>query len=301
MAEADATTSERRSTRAGARRALGSLATSTPSPDDPRIEADLAAAAASARRASPPRTAGRVASSPPAPSPPPSTSYEALQEPVARAGAYAGLLFAADTSVPRHGALLQRVQERGSAIRSELLFFELEWVALPDARAEALLADSGARAPPPPARRAAPLPAAPAQRARGAASSRRRRTPGAAPSARLFDEVLADARFRVERRRQARSRSARRRRSRCSTSPTARCAARRGAGAHRRACASARACSASSSTRWSRTRRCEDRLRSYADPMDDAQPRQRDRRRRGARAARRPARRATRWCSATTA
>ena len=35
---------------------------------------------------------------------------EVLQEPAARAGSFAGLLFAADTQTPRHGALLQHVQ-----------------------------------------------------------------------------------------------------------------------------------------------------------------------------------------------
>ena len=42
--------------------------------------------------------------------------------------------------MPRHGALLQRVQERASEIRNTLVFFELEWVGLDDAAAGALLA-----------------------------------------------------------------------------------------------------------------------------------------------------------------
>jgi oligoendopeptidase F len=68
-------------------------------------------------------------------------AYEGVQEPSARAGAYAQLLFAGDTTTPRHGALLQRVQERGTEIRNLLLFFELEWVALGDEHANALLDD----------------------------------------------------------------------------------------------------------------------------------------------------------------
>src|SRR5215213_5707987 len=65
----------------------------------------------------------------------------ALHELVGRAGSYASLRFAVDTADPAFGALLQLVQERGTAIQTTLLFFELEWAALDDDRAEALLAD----------------------------------------------------------------------------------------------------------------------------------------------------------------
>src|SRR5829696_7584564 len=65
----------------------------------------------------------------------------ALHELVGRAGSYASLRFAVDTTAPEHGALLQEVQERATAIQTTLLFFELEWAALDDAQAEALLAD----------------------------------------------------------------------------------------------------------------------------------------------------------------
>jgi oligoendopeptidase F len=63
-----------------------------------------------------------------------------LRDLVGRATSYASLRYAADTSDEENGALVQRVQERTTAISTRLLFFELEWVALPDARAEALLA-----------------------------------------------------------------------------------------------------------------------------------------------------------------
>ncbi|MHB1538943.1 MAG: M3 family oligoendopeptidase [Solirubrobacteraceae bacterium] len=62
---------------------------------------------------------------------------------VGRAGAYAALRFSADTASPENGALLQRVQERETEIETLLLFFELEWAALPDERAERLLAADG--------------------------------------------------------------------------------------------------------------------------------------------------------------
>jgi oligoendopeptidase F len=66
-----------------------------------------------------------------------------LGELVSRAGNYAMLRFAVDTADPANGALLQRVQERGTAIETKLLFFDLEWAALDDARAEELLAADG--------------------------------------------------------------------------------------------------------------------------------------------------------------
>src|SRR3954453_5730590 len=66
---------------------------------------------------------------------------EQVYELVSRAGSYAQLGFATDTSDPARGALLQRAQERGTEIETKLLFFELEWAALPDERAEELLRD----------------------------------------------------------------------------------------------------------------------------------------------------------------
>jgi oligoendopeptidase F len=62
---------------------------------------------------------------------------------VGRAGTYAALRFSTDTADPSRGALLQRVQEQGTAIETRLLFFELEWAALSDERAELLLQGDG--------------------------------------------------------------------------------------------------------------------------------------------------------------
>jgi len=67
----------------------------------------------------------------------------ALQELVGRAGSYAMLRFATATADPERGALLQKVQERGTQIETALLFFELEWAALEDEAAEAVLAHDG--------------------------------------------------------------------------------------------------------------------------------------------------------------
>lgn len=66
----------------------------------------------------------------------------ALHDLVGRAGYYAALRFSTDTADPANGALLQRVQEQETAIQTTLLFFELEWAALPEERAEELL-DAG--------------------------------------------------------------------------------------------------------------------------------------------------------------
>jgi oligoendopeptidase F len=68
---------------------------------------------------------------------------EAIEELAGRAAAYAQLSFSTDTADPARGALLQRVQERGTAIETALLFFQLEWAALDDERADALLATDG--------------------------------------------------------------------------------------------------------------------------------------------------------------
>src|SRR5438270_9468563 len=66
-----------------------------------------------------------------------------ILELVSRAGHYAMLRFATDTADPANGALLQHVQEQETAIQTTLLFFELEWAALSDERAEELLAGDG--------------------------------------------------------------------------------------------------------------------------------------------------------------
>ena len=66
-----------------------------------------------------------------------------IQELVARAGYYAALRFSTDTADPANGALLQRVQEQETVIQTTLLFFELEWAALDDGRADELLAGDG--------------------------------------------------------------------------------------------------------------------------------------------------------------
>src|SRR3954463_11888064 len=66
-----------------------------------------------------------------------------IEEIAGRAGTYAHLAFSIDTVSPANGALLQRVEEKGTQIETALLFFHLEWAALDDERAEELLAADG--------------------------------------------------------------------------------------------------------------------------------------------------------------
>lgn len=68
---------------------------------------------------------------------------EAMHDLAGRAGSYAMLRFSTDTADPERGALLQRVQEKGTVIETSLLFFELEWAALDDDRVAELLAADG--------------------------------------------------------------------------------------------------------------------------------------------------------------
>ena len=68
-------------------------------------------------------------------------AMEQMQETIGRAGAYASLRFATDTTDPTRGALMQKVQERATATNTKLIFFDLEWAGLSDERADALLAD----------------------------------------------------------------------------------------------------------------------------------------------------------------
>jgi oligoendopeptidase F len=166
-------------------------------PDDPALEADLDRALAEARDFAE-RYRGQIAALEASALADAIDRFEALQEPLVRASAYAQLLFAADTSHPRHGALLQRVQERGTEIRNEVLFFELEWVALDAKRADAQLADPAL------ARRRHLLRSLRRYRPHVLSEPEERilgemATTGRNAFARLFDELMADLKFDVER------------------------------------------------------------------------------------------------------
>ena len=101
--------------------------------DDPRIERDLAEALGKADEFEA-NYRGRIAD--------PSLSaavlrealaaLEAILETVSKAAAYAQLLFSSNSENPVHGALLQKMMEKGTEVRRRVLFFDLEWMRLPD-------------------------------------------------------------------------------------------------------------------------------------------------------------------------
>ncbi len=107
--------------------------------DDPAIERDLSAAHERAR-AFEQKYRGRVREGIA-----PQALYEAIAElesiyeQMDKPLIYAHLLHSSDTQNPKHGALLQATQERHTQIRQHLLFFELEWMDLPDEIAQRLI------------------------------------------------------------------------------------------------------------------------------------------------------------------
>jgi oligoendopeptidase F len=64
---------------------------------------------------------------------------ESLYEQMDRPAVYASLVHAAKTDDPRHGALLSRTREQRTAINKHLIFFDLEWVQVPDEPANRLI------------------------------------------------------------------------------------------------------------------------------------------------------------------
>jgi len=71
------------------------------------------------------------------------TKLADISDRAGRALNYAHLRFAADTADPANGALLQMGSERATQIQTQLLFFDLEWAALDDDKAEELLSTPG--------------------------------------------------------------------------------------------------------------------------------------------------------------
>ncbi|MGI9534980.1 MAG: M3 family oligoendopeptidase, partial [Thermodesulfobacteriota bacterium] len=66
---------------------------------------------------------------------------EQISEGLGRILSFAYLLFACDTNNQKFGAFLQSMQEKTTEIRNMLMFFDLEWVKLPDKTATRLLKD----------------------------------------------------------------------------------------------------------------------------------------------------------------
>lgn len=65
--------------------------------------------------------------------------YEGILEKMGKAESFSHLWFVTDTNDPQRGKLLQSVGEHEARLRSQLLFFELEWVQVPDEQAQELL------------------------------------------------------------------------------------------------------------------------------------------------------------------
>lgn len=110
-------------------------------PDDPRIEADLAASLEAAQ-AFEARYRGKidVEGGPPADTLREAVeALEAVMERMDRPGLYAGLRHAAKSDDSARGALLARTREQRTLINKHLIFFELEWIKVADAPAKALI------------------------------------------------------------------------------------------------------------------------------------------------------------------
>lgn len=67
--------------------------------------------------------------------------YATLLDLATRIGSYAHLRYAVDSDDPANGALVARVDERSTRIQTRLLFIDLEWAAVDEDHAEAILAD----------------------------------------------------------------------------------------------------------------------------------------------------------------
>lgn len=67
--------------------------------------------------------------------------YDSIARERARPMAYAGLMFAADTSDPARGAVMQRLQVESTAVSQHLIFFDLEIGRMPEETFNRLLAN----------------------------------------------------------------------------------------------------------------------------------------------------------------
>ncbi len=111
-----------------------------PGPQSAEVEADLARAAAEAKRIKA-TYEGKLAAlaRDGAPFGAAIAAYEALSDTLGKLGAYAGLLYASDRSNAEHARFYGNIQERLTAITTDLLFFELEINRMEDAELAAAL------------------------------------------------------------------------------------------------------------------------------------------------------------------
>src|SRR6478735_410213 len=108
--------------------------------DDPRIESDIAEAEA-ATAAFRDRTYGKVASLSAAELAEAINEYERIEAIATRALYYAHMSFSTNMADPARGALVAKLGEKAASLETQLLFFGLEWAAIDDETASALLDD----------------------------------------------------------------------------------------------------------------------------------------------------------------
>jgi oligoendopeptidase F len=109
-------------------------------PDDPRLDEDVAAAERDAA-AFRDRYHGAVATMDAAALAAATAEVERIESVLNRAFTFAQLRFTTNMADPERGALVSRLREKAAAVETALLFFGLEWAAVDDDAAAAILAD----------------------------------------------------------------------------------------------------------------------------------------------------------------
>ena len=143
------------------------------SPDDPRVMADLTQTEQTAKAFAQSR-AGKLANLSGADLAAGIAEYEQIQEALGRVASYAQLLFAGDSSDAAIGRFYQTVNERVTAIGSDLIFFTLELNRLDDAVTGSKIQRPRACPLPPVVARSAGFPATPVVGRPGEADARAR-------------------------------------------------------------------------------------------------------------------------------
>jgi oligoendopeptidase F len=124
--------------RTGAEEVAWDLSDLYASGDDPRIESDFAEAEA-ATAAFRDRVYGKVATLSATELADAIAEYERIESTATRALYYAHLSFSTDMADPARGALVAKLGEKAAGLETQLLFFGLEWAAIDDDKAAALL------------------------------------------------------------------------------------------------------------------------------------------------------------------
>jgi oligoendopeptidase F len=124
------TTAEKQQT--GAEDILWNLSDLYAAPDDPKIDADIAASLAQAKDFTE-TYHGRIAELSAAELNSALSAYEGIMTLLTRLISYAHLIWSTETQNPELGKLLARLQQHGAKVEQMVLFFTLEWANAPDA------------------------------------------------------------------------------------------------------------------------------------------------------------------------